>query len=138
MQHSRYAKNLAINSYWARTPRRPAGDETSYRGQVDYNGDRYGVVAEHLLVGDHFNPGVGFVRRQDIRKSFGLFRFSPRARAGSVVRKWSWIGTVNHVENGAGRLETREQDGEFAIEFQNADRSASPQRIYEFLPLPFG
>ena len=89
-------------------------------------------------MGDHFNPGVGFVRRHDIRKTFGLFRFSPRATAGSVVRKWSSIGSVNHVENGAGRLETREQDGEFAIEFQNADRfSVAYNRLYEFLPIPF-
>jgi hypothetical protein len=134
-----FFENLAINSYWARTATDGlSGEDTSYRGQLDYNGDRYGVVAEHLLIGDQFNPGVGFVRRHDIRKSFGLFRFSPRARAGRVVRKWSWIGTVNHVENGAGRLETREQDGEFAIEFQNADRfSVAYNRVYEFLPLPF-
>jgi hypothetical protein len=78
------------------------------------------------------------VRRDDMRKSFGLFRFSPRARAGSAVRKWSWIGSANYVENGAGRLETREQDGEFAIEFQNADRfSVNYNRTYEFLPVPF-
>ena len=134
-----FFENLAINSYWARTATDGVtGEEASYRGQLDYNGDRYGVQAEHLLVGDQFNPGVGFVRRHDIRKSYGLFRFSPRARAGSVVRKWSWIGFVNHVENGAGRLDTREQYGEFATEFQNADRfSVAYNRIYEFLPLPF-
>jgi hypothetical protein len=135
-----FFENLAINSYWARTAtERVSGRDTSYRGQLDYRGDRYGVLAEHLLVGEHFSPGVGFVRRPDIRKSFGQFRFSPRAGAGSVVRKWSWIGTVNYVENGAGRLDTREQNGEFAIEFQNADRfSVAYNRIYEFLPIPFG
>jgi len=42
------------------------------------------------------------------------------------------------VENGVGRLETREQTGEFAVEFQNADRfSVAYNRFYEFLPLPF-
>ncbi len=55
-----------------------SGDDTSYRGQVDYNGDRYGVQLEHLLVGSHFNPQVGFLRRADIRRSFGQVRFSPR------------------------------------------------------------
>jgi hypothetical protein len=73
-----------------------------------------------------------------MRKSFGLFRFSPRARAGSAVRKWSWLGSAGYVENGAGRLETRDQDAEFAIEFQNADRfSVNYNRTYEFLPTPF-
>jgi hypothetical protein len=42
------------------------------------------------------------------------------------------------VENGAGRLETREADGEFAIEFQNSDRFAlGYHQTYEFLPRPF-
>ena len=36
---------------------------------------------EHLLVGDAFNPEVGFVRRRDMRRSFAEFRFSPRPRA---------------------------------------------------------
>jgi hypothetical protein len=136
-----FFENLAINSYWARTATDGvSGQDTSYRGQLDYNGDRYGVQAEHLLVGEHFNPGVGYVRRHDMRKSFALLRFSPRARRlAGVVRRWWWLGSINYVENGAGRLETREQDGEFAIEFQNADRfSINYNRIYEFLPIPFG
>ena len=29
---------------------------------------------------------------------------------------------MDYIENGAGRVDTREQSGEFAIEFQNADR----------------
>ena len=134
-----FFENLAINSYWARTATDGlSGDDTSYRGQLDYAGDRYGVQLEHLLVGNDFNPGVGYVRRHDMRKSFGLFRFSPRARAGGVVRKWSWMGSLNYVENGAGRLETREQTGEFAIEFQNTDRfSILYNRLFEFLPVPF-
>ena len=36
---------------WAR------GDDTSYRGQLDYSGDRYGVQLERLNIGDDFNPG---------------------------------------------------------------------------------
>jgi len=30
----------------------------SYRGQVDYNGDRYGLQLDWLVVGDDFNPEV--------------------------------------------------------------------------------
>ena len=42
------------------------------------------------------------------------------------------------VTNGAGRLDTRESNGEFAIEFQNADRlSVNVTDTYEFLPRPF-
>ena len=131
--------NLAINTYWARTRTDGlSGEDTSYRGQLDYAGDRYGVQLEHLVVGDHFNPEVGFLRRDDMRKNFGQFRFSPRPRSITPVRKFSWIGSVTSIENGAGRLETRDWDGEFAIEFQNSDRfNVAYGDTYEFLPQPF-
>ncbi|MGD9902722.1 MAG: DUF5916 domain-containing protein [Vicinamibacterales bacterium] len=131
--------NLAINTYWAQT-RNPGvrGDDTSYRAQLDYAGDRYGLQLEHLLVGDNFNPAVGFIRRDDMRRNFGSFRFSPRPRSPSAVRRLSWTGSVAHVENTRGRLETREQVGEFAVEFQNSDRvSVAYTNQYEFLPRPF-
>ena len=71
--------NLAINTYWARTRTAGlSGQDTSYRAHLDYRGDRYGAQLERLVVGDHFNPEVGFVRRDDMRKSFARFRFSPR------------------------------------------------------------
>ena len=41
-------------------------------------GDRYGFEAEHLTVERNFNPEIGFLRREDFRRNFGMFRFSPR------------------------------------------------------------
>ncbi len=131
--------NLNVNTYWARsrTGGRP-GKDTSFRGQIDYPGDRYGVQLEHLVIGDNFNPEVGFVRRDDIRRSFGQFRFSPRPTSIKSVRKFSWSGSTAYVANGTGRLETRESNGEFAIEFQNSDRlSVNVSDTYEFLPRLF-
>jgi len=139
-----FFQNLSINTYWAQTEDHvkttPSGrgDRASYRGQLDYNGDRYGLQLEQLAVGDAFNPGVGYLRRPDIRRSFGLARFSPRPQRNSVIRKYSWTGSINYVENGAGLLETREREGEFGIDFQNADRfTATYTNTYEFLPRPF-
>jgi hypothetical protein len=54
------------------------------------------------------------------------------------VRKISWTGSLAYIEDGAGRLETRDWDGEFAIEFQNSDRfNIAYANTYEFLPEPF-
>src|SRR5262249_40214654 len=51
--------NVNLNGYWARTRTTGvAGGDTSYRAQLDYNADRYGVQLEHLLVGAHFNPEI--------------------------------------------------------------------------------
>jgi hypothetical protein len=131
--------NLAIDTYWARTdtPDR-RGDDASYRAHLNYAGDRYGVQLEHLVVGDHFNPEVGFVRRDDMHRSFGQLRFSPRPRNSEVVRKYSWIGALDYVENGDGRVETRDASGEFSIEFQSSDElSLGYVNGHEFVPMAF-
>jgi hypothetical protein len=139
-----FFQSLSINTYWARTEdqRRATptarGDRVSYRGQLDYNGDRYGLELERLSVGDAFNPGVGYLRRPDIRRSFGQARFSPRPQRNGVIRKYNWTGSVDYVENGAGRLETREHEATFGIDFQSADRfTASYTATHESLPGPF-
>jgi hypothetical protein len=131
--------NLNVNTYWARSQTGGrSGKDTSFRGQIDYPGDRYGVQLEHLVVGDNFNPEVGFVRRDDIRRSFGQFRFSPRPKSFRSVRKFSGTASMAYITNGAGHLETRESNGEFAIEFQNSDRaSINVTDTYEFLPRVF-
>ena len=131
--------NLAINTYWARTRTEGLrGKDTSYRTELDYAGDRYGVQLERLAVGDHFNPEVGFVQRDDMRRTAGQLRFSPRPQSIESIRRFSWTGSLEYIENGAGRVETREWLGEFAIEFQNSDRfNVSYGGTYEFLPRPF-
>lgn len=131
--------NLAINSYWARTNTDGVSSyDESYRAQLDYAGDRYGVQAEHLAVGAGFNPEVGYLRRSDIRKSLGQFRFSPRPRQSRVVRKYSYTGTMDYIENFAGRVDWRDLSGEFGIEFQTSDQiRLRVADNYEFVPIPF-
>ncbi|MBM3771891.1 MAG: carbohydrate binding family 9 domain-containing protein [Acidimicrobiia bacterium] len=131
--------NLMINTYWAqtRTEGRP-GDDGSYRAQLDYTGDRYGVQVERLVVGRNFNPEVGFVRRRNMERSFGQLRFSPRVRRFPSVRRLFASGQFTYVENQQGRLESRNSDGELAIEYQNGDRPfVGYGQSYEFLPAPF-
>ncbi len=84
-----FFSNLFINTYWAKTETEGLeSDDISYRAQLDYVGDRYGVQAERLTIGDNFNPEVGFVRRDDMVRSFGLFRFSPRPAKSATIRKY--------------------------------------------------
>jgi hypothetical protein len=131
--------NLNINTYWARSRTESrTGNDISYRGQLDYNGDRYAAQLEHIAVGDDFNPEVGFLRRRDMRRSTALARFSPRPRRYASVRRFFYQGSIDYITNGRGHLETRSSNGEFAIEFQNSDRlSVDVTDSYEFLPRPF-
>jgi hypothetical protein len=134
-----FFQNLFFDTYWARTQTTGrSGDDASYRSALTYAGDRYGVELERLAVGNNFNPEVGFVRRYDMRQSSGSLRFSPRPKSSTLVRKYSWQGSINYVENRAGRLETRDDEGRFDIEFQNSDRFMTTYTSsYEFLPRPF-
>jgi hypothetical protein len=135
-----FYENLQINTYWARTETEGlAGqDNDSYRGQLDYSGDRYTVQAERLKIGDNFNPEVGFLRRDDMVRDYARFKFSPRPRNRSAIRKYVYDGAIEYIENGAGRLESRERAAEFALEFQNADRfTVNYTNSFEFLPEPF-
>ena len=131
--------NLDINTYLAKTTTPGLrADDLSYRGQLDYSGDRYGVQLEHLVVGDNFNPEVGFVRRDDFERTFGTFRFSPRPQSIALIRKLTWEGSVDYITDRAGMLETRDAQGRFGIEFENSDQfNVTYNRSYEFLERPF-
>ena len=134
-----FYENLFVNAYWARTETPGLhGGSSSYRGQLDYAGDRYGVQLERVAIGDNFNPEIGFVRRDDMVRDYAFFRFSPRPRSRRLVRKYYYQGYLEYIENTRGVMESRARDAEFAIEFQNADRVSLVYRDnFEFLPRPF-
>ena len=130
--------NLSLNTYWARTRTRGFEDDVSYRGQLDYSGDRYGVRVERLVIGSDFNPAVGFLRRHDFERNFGSFRFSPRPRSIAAIRQFSFSAKIDYITDRAGVLETREAEGQFGIELENGDNyNISYTRNYEFLEQPF-
>ena len=131
--------HLNINTYWSKTSTPGLrGDDVSYRGQLDYNGDRYGVQAERLVVGGDFKPEVGFLRRDDFERNFGSFRFSPRPDRIAAVRRFTYQGQIAYVLDRAGLVETRENQAQFGIELENSDQfNVTHTRSYEFLKRPF-
>ena len=72
-------------------------------------------------MGRNFNPEIGFVRRLDMRRNYGLLRYSPRPRRIAHVRKFSFQGTLNYTTNTTNRLDTREAVGQFQTEFTSSD-----------------
>jgi hypothetical protein len=134
-----FYQNVHLGAYYARTDTPGLdGDNESYQGKFEYGADRYGARAEFLKVGDDFNPEIGFVRRDDFKRSFAQLRFSPRPRNMPAVRKLTYEGSLDYIESGAGVLETRQQGGRFDVEFNNSDRfNVEVNRNYEFLDAPF-
>ncbi len=136
----RVSQNTTVLGYYARTERPAAGDmAASYRARFDYAGDRYGLVAEHLLVGEGFTPAVGYTRRENFRRNLAGARFSPRLRRNRYMRKLSWEAGYTYDTSAAeSRVENRSIEGRFGIEFHSGD-TTSIQYVdeYELLPQNF-
>jgi hypothetical protein len=105
---------------------------------VGYGGDRYGFNFSHLAVGDAFHPEVGYLRREDIRKTSGHLRFSPRPTSIPSVRKFSYEARFDYYENGSGEVETRKAELQFGADFERGDElNVEYMKNYELLVEPF-
>ena len=119
-----FYQNVRFDAYVAQTKtENREGDDVSYRGFFDYNADRYGFQAERLEVQPNFLPEIGFVRRTDMRRNFGLLRYSPRPKGVPNLRKLTNQVSLNYLTNTANRLDTREATARFEAEFTNSDTS---------------
>ena len=134
-----FYENVGLVAYVARTetPGRD-GQDLSYQGRFNYAGDRYGFQAEHLLVEDNFVPEVGFLRRDNFRRSYATARFSPRPRSLASIRQFRLEGSLDYIETAdLGIVETRQSQLGFATELENSDRfGVSVADNYEFLHTP--
>ena len=117
-----FYQNARFDTYVAGTKTEGrSGDDLSYRGLFDYNGDRYGLTAERLVVEPNFLPEIGFLRRTDMRRNFVQTRFSPRPTRIPHVRKFTTQASINYLTNNQNRLDTREIVGVFQTELVNTD-----------------
>ncbi len=135
--------NVNFNGYYARTETSTQDgvfdrNNDSYQTAFTYNGDLYALGVDHLLVGENFNPEVGFLRRTDFRRTFVQSQFSPRPASLALVRQFKFGGSFDYIETVAGQVESRIARGSFETEFENSDRFvADVQKSYEFLFDPF-
>ena len=136
-----FYQNVLINAYYARsqTSGAAAGGHSSYRARYDYNADRYGLLLEQVMVGERFNPQIGFTRRQDFARSTVTARFSPRPQSTSAIRKLNWVGRYSYVTNAKRTVvENRETYANFGLDFDNSDRwDVEYTREFEYVPAPF-
>jgi hypothetical protein len=129
------SQEVTINAYVAKSDTPGTGpDDISYRGRVDYTADLYGLMIEHLVVGDDFNPDIGLMRREDFQRSFGEARLSRRPADSAWLRKWSLVGALDYTTDNDRVLESRSQLGSLRFDLANGDEaSLSVERSYEAL-----
>jgi len=129
-------EDISVLSYYAQT-RTPGltGMDASYRGRFGYGADEWGATIDHLVVGDDFNPEIGFVRRKGFRQTALTARHSPRIESIDWLRQLRFESSLSYVENElAGFVESRDRGVSFGIDFENSDQfSASYTENYENL-----
>jgi hypothetical protein len=123
-------------TYYARshTPGLEGNDE-SYRARLIYDADLFGGTADYLVVGNEFNPEMGFVRRRGFRNGALSARYSPRPAAVPWIRQMSVQADVGYFENDrAGYVESRDRGGQFSLDLENGDGfTLSATDNFEFL-----
>ena len=97
------------------------GDAISYRANFNYAADRYGAQLDRTVVGDNFNPEVGFLRRMQFRSNFGSLRFSPRPKRNGTVRQYFYETNIDYITNNQNDLESRGVTASARVELQNSD-----------------
>ena len=120
---------------------RRTGSETMIsviRGQFSYAADRYGIAFDRLVVGEHFNPEIGLLQRENFRRNVAQARFSPRTKNHPVIRRFDAQVRFEYTTDNHNRLETRDRAAEFGTEFHNGDEiSVGHSRRYELVPTSF-
>jgi len=132
--------NVGVIAYLAKTDTPGRADKNlSYQGRFDYAADRYGFQAEHLVVEDHFIPEVGFLRRDNFRRTYTTGRFSPRPRSLDSIRQFRFEGSFDYIEAAdTNSVETRQSQVGLLTEFENGDQAGiNVANNYEFLVRPF-
>ena len=135
-----FFQSVELVGYWAKTSASsPQAHDTSYRARFDYGGDNLGFEIEHIMIGEQFNPEVGYVKRPDFRRTFAQMRVSRRPRS-RLVRRVSGEGMLDYIQNAARtQVQNRGQKAQFNLEFNNSDQIRLDVRDdYELLPKDFG
>ena len=115
------------------------GKNSSYQAQFDYGADRYGLQLDHLVIEDNFVPDVGFLRRDNFRRTFLESRFSPRPESIDLIRRFSLTGSIDYILMAdTNVLETRLNQVRFDTQFESSDQlSVTVNDNYELLVRPF-
>jgi hypothetical protein len=113
-------RSLTINSYLAATtePLPVSGSNMAGRVLVGWRDSFWNVNGFVKQMGPAFNPGVGFVRRGDMRDTYVTFGVHPRVGVAGI-QEVNPYGEMHYITDLDSVLETREQAVGFDTVFRN-------------------
>ncbi len=100
---------LQLNGYWSRSERPGIdGDDASFGAGVGYQGSTLTTSLDFIESQRNFDPGVGFLLRENFRLFNPRFIWQPRIERGGI-RSWYAEGAHRRFERSSdGRLESEE------------------------------
>jgi Domain of unknown function (DUF5916) len=118
-----FGDNVQLFGYYARTRTDGLpGRDDSYRVRAGYRGDTWSGSVDEVVVGENFNPEIGYLRRTNFRETNLFGRFSPRPSSIPSIRQITFGLLANFIENERlGFLESRSRAGRVETEFENGD-----------------
>ena len=104
----RPADNINLRGLWARTFEQDVSDQRDawYFGG-DWRNENLRLVGSYIDIGENFQPAVGYVRRQDVRRVRGEVRFTPMLAKFGVRQIWAGP-EFDFILNRDNELATRE------------------------------
>ena len=117
----RITPELELNSYWARTmsPDR-SGDDHAGRAALNYDGRLWQLRGAWSVLGEDFNPEMGFAPRVGIRRLLGYVGYHYRpAWWSDFLREFNPHFEFNDFVNSDGELVSRYVNSHFAFRHQN-------------------
>ncbi len=97
-------ETLNLQGFVARTSTKgDGGDDTAYRLALDFTSERFGATAQHITIGPETNAELGFITREDIRRTDGFSRFTARPTLFGL-RSISYLFFGQHIVNLDGKI----------------------------------
>jgi hypothetical protein len=109
---------------WFLHATRPEGSRgnSAFGAMLDYPNDRWNATFTATEIQQHFDPSIGFVRRQNFRKYSPVIGFQPRPDNSRYVRQYGFAGSVDLLTDLDNGLLTRQIDVmPFRVNFQSQD-----------------
>lgn len=116
-------------------------------GRLDYDDDLLGGTVKFIQIGENFNPGIGFVQRRGMRKTYLQARVSPRPQI-HWLRQFHLEASLNNTLNLENVLETRngrltgraalESGEEISVELSDQYEFTTADYSISGVPIPAG
>ncbi|MBI4885476.1 MAG: carbohydrate binding family 9 domain-containing protein [Acidobacteria bacterium] len=136
----RGSQNIELRAWFLHATRPDAAKGNSAFGAVlDYPNDRWYARFQTTEVQEHFDPAVGFLRRQNYRRYAPTLQFAPRPRGNPYIRQFRFGANIDVMTDRENDLLNRQIDATlFNLTLHSQDQVAvNATRRRERLDAPF-